>query len=72
MEHAASFFLAMVFMTCICLNIMGFPLVKSVLRVFQFGIPPVKEFGTIFALWYNARFSELAKAARGIDLTSCT
>ena len=32
----------------------------------------MKEFGTIFVIWYNARFSKLAKAARGIDLTSCT
>ena len=28
----------------------------------------MKEFGTIFVIWHNARFSELAKAARGLHM----
>ena len=29
----------------------------------------MKEFGTIFVIWYNARFSKLAKAARGPEIS---
>lgn len=39
---------------------------------FKFGILPLREFGTILVLWYNASFTELGKAAREKDIAIFT